>query len=155
MPCQVGDGRHCARCVKASHPPSGAVLEGQKKFDLVVRFNKNFRKDISDVDQLYVLTDNGIKIPLNQIADVSYKEGPAQLSHDNTKRRIFIGFNVVGRDVETVVKEIQSKLDAEYKLPSGYNITYGGQFQNLTEAKQRLSVAVPETTCHRQPSCLQ
>jgi len=122
---------------------AGVVLEGQKKFDLVVRFNKNFRQDISDVDQLYVLTDNGIKIPLNQIADVSYKEGPAQLSHDNTKRRIFIGFNVVGRDVETVVKEIQSKLDAEYKLPSGYNITYGGQFQNLTEAKQRLSVAVP------------
>jgi cobalt-zinc-cadmium resistance protein CzcA len=122
---------------------AGVVLEGAKKFDLVVRFNKNFRQDISDVSQLYVLTDNGVKIPLNQIAEVSYKEGPAQLSHDNTKRRIFIGFNVVGRDVETVVKEIQTKLDAEYKLPAGYNITYGGQFQNLTEAKARLSIAVP------------
>lgn len=122
---------------------AGVVLEGEKKFDLVVRFNKNFRQDISDVSQLYVLTDNGVKIPLNQIADVSYKEGPAQVSHDNTKRRIFIGFNVAGRDVESVVKEIQTKLDAELKLPPGYNITYGGQFQNLTEAKERLSIAVP------------
>ncbi|MFN8114884.1 MAG: CusA/CzcA family heavy metal efflux RND transporter [Bacteroidia bacterium] len=122
---------------------AGVVLEGEKKFDLVVRFNKNFRQDINDVSQLYVLTDNGVKIPLNQIADVSYKEGPAQVSHDNTKRRIFIGFNVSGRDVESVVKEIQSKLDAELKLPPGYNITYGGQFQNLTEAKERLSIAVP------------
>lgn len=122
---------------------AGVVLEGEKKFDLVVRFNKNFRQDIDDVSQLYVLTDNGVKIPLNQIADVSYKEGPAQVSHDNTKRRIFIGFNVSGRDVESVVKDIQTKLDAELKLPPGYNITYGGQFQNLTEAKERLSIAVP------------
>ncbi|MBI3518981.1 MAG: CusA/CzcA family heavy metal efflux RND transporter [Bacteroidetes bacterium] len=122
---------------------AGVVLEGEKKFDLVVRFNKNFRQDINDVSQLYVLTDNGVKIPLNQIADVSYKEGPAQVSHDNTKRRIFIGFNVSGRDVESVVKEIQAKLDTQLKLPPGYNITYGGQFQNLTEAKERLSIAVP------------
>lgn len=122
---------------------AGVVLEGEKKFDLVVRFNKNFRQDIDDVSQLYVVTDNGIKIPLNQIAEVSYKEGPAQISHDNTKRRIFIGFNVAGKDVESVVKEIQMKLDTELRLPPGYNITYGGQFQNLTEAKQRLSVAVP------------
>jgi cobalt-zinc-cadmium resistance protein CzcA len=122
---------------------TGVVLEGSRKFDLVVRFDKKFRQDIFDVSQLYVLTDNGAKIPLSQIADVSYKEGPAQISHDNTKRRIFIGFNVEGRDVETVVKDIQIKLDAELKLPPGYNITYGGQFQNLTEAKERLSIAVP------------
>lgn len=122
---------------------AGVVLEGEKKFDLVVRFNKDFRKDINDVSQLYVLTDNNVKIPLNQIAEVSYKEGPAQVSHDNTKRRIVVGFNTDGRDVESVVKEIQTKLDAELKLPPGYNITYGGQFQNLTEAKERLSIAVP------------
>lgn len=122
---------------------AGVVLEGAKKFDLVVRFDKNFRQDISDIDQLYILTDNGVKIPLNQVAEISYKEGPAQLSHDNTKRRIVIGFNVVGKDVETLIKEIQIKLDAQYKLPAGYNITYGGQFQNLQEAKARLSIAVP------------
>ncbi|MDZ4759396.1 MAG: CusA/CzcA family heavy metal efflux RND transporter [Bacteroidota bacterium] len=124
---------------------SGVVLEGEKKFDLVVRFNKNFRQNISDVSQLYLHTDNGIKIPLNQIAEISYKEGPAQISHDNTKRRIVIGFNVEGRDVESVVEEIQIKLDAELKLPPSYHITYGGQFQNLTEAKERLSIAVPVT----------
>ena len=122
---------------------AGVVLEGEKKFDLVVRFSKNFRHDISDVSQLYVVTDNGVKIPLHQVADVSYKEGPAQVSHDNTKRRIVIGFNITGRDVESVVKDIEKKLDAELKLPPGYMITYGGQFQNLTEAKERLSVAVP------------
>ncbi len=122
---------------------AGVVLEGEKKFDLVVRFNKNFRQDIADLSQLYVLTDNGIKIPLNQIADVSYQDGPAQVSHDNTKRRIVVGFNVDGRDVESVVKEIQSLLDKQVKLPPGYHITYGGQFQNLTEAKERLSIAVP------------
>ncbi len=122
---------------------AGVVLEGEKKFDLVVRFDKNFRQDISDVSQLYVLTDNKVKIPINQIAEVSFKEGPAQISHDNTKRRIVVGFNVEGRDVESVVKEIQTKLNAELKLPPGYNITYGGQFQNLTEAKERLSIAVP------------
>jgi cobalt-zinc-cadmium resistance protein CzcA len=122
---------------------AGVVLEGEKKFDLVVRFNKNFRQDISDVSQLYVITDNGIKIPLNQIAEVSYEEGPAQISHDQTKRRIVVGFNIIGRDVESVIKEIQAKLDTGLKLPPGYNITYGGQFQNLTEAKERLSLAVP------------
>jgi len=122
---------------------AGVVLEGEKKFDLVVRFNKNFRQDITDISQLYALTDNGVKIPLNQIAEVSFQEGPAQVSHDNTKRRIVVGFNVEGRDVESVVKEIQILLNNEIKLPPGYHITYGGQFQNLTEAKERLAVAVP------------
>lgn len=121
---------------------TGVVFEGEKKFDLVVRFNKNFRQDISDLSQLYVLADNGVKIPLDQIADVNYKEGPAQISHDNTKRRIVIGFNTQGRDVESVVKDIQAKL-GQVKLPVGYHITYGGQFENLTEAKERLSIAVP------------
>lgn len=122
---------------------AGVVLEGERKFDLVVRFDKKFRQDINDVNQLYVMTDNGIRIPLSQIAEVIYQEGPAQVSHDNTKRRIVIGFNISERDVESVVKEIQTKLDRELKLPPGYTITYGGQFQNLTEAKERLSVAVP------------
>lgn len=122
---------------------AGVVLEGEKKFDLIVRFNKNFRQDIADISQLYALTDNGIKIPLNQIAEVSYQEGPAQVSHDNTKRRIVVGFNVEGRDVESVVNEIQTLLSRQIQLPPGYHITYGGQFQNLTEAKERLAIAVP------------
>lgn len=122
---------------------AGVVLEGEKKFDLVVRFDKHFRRDISDVSQLYVMTDNDVRIPLNQVADVGFEEGPAQVSHDNTKRRIVVGFNIAGRDVESVVEDIQAKLDAELKLPPGYTITYGGQFQNLTEAKERLSIAVP------------
>ncbi len=122
---------------------AGVILEGEKKFDLVLRFDKKFRQDITDLSQLHVLTDNGVKIPLDQIAEVNYKEGPAQISHDNTKRRIVIGFNVVGRDVESVVNDIRKRLEEKIKLPAGYYVTFGGQFQNLTEAKERLSVAVP------------
>jgi cobalt-zinc-cadmium resistance protein CzcA len=121
---------------------AGVIFEGDKKFDVVVRFNKNFRQNMDDLSQLYVITDNGIKIPLHQIADISYKEGPEQISHDNTKRRIVIGFNSKNRDVESVVADIQTKLE-NYKLPIGYYFLYGGQFQNLKEAKQRLSIAVP------------
>lgn len=122
---------------------AGVVFEGEKKFDMVVRLKKELRKDISDVSNLYIPFESGIRIPLNQVADVQFQEGPAQVSRDDTKRRIFVGFNVRGRDVQSTVEEIQEKLDGQLKLPPGYYITYGGQFENLIEAKERLSIAVP------------
>lgn len=122
---------------------AGVVFEGDKKFDVVVRFNKDFRTNIEDISRLFITTDNGVRVPLDQIADISYKEGPSQVSHDNAKRRIVIGFNVTGRDVESVVNEIKQKLEDEIKLPAGYYFAYGGQYQNLLEAKERLSIAVP------------
>ncbi|MGQ0827941.1 MAG: CusA/CzcA family heavy metal efflux RND transporter [Bacteroidota bacterium] len=122
---------------------AGVVFEGEKKFDMVVRLKKELRKDISDVSNLYIPLEAGTRIPLNQVADVQFQEGPAQVSRDDTKRRIFVGFNVRGRDVQSTVEEIQGKLESQLKLPPGYYITYGGQFENLIEAKERLSLAVP------------
>jgi cobalt-zinc-cadmium resistance protein CzcA len=122
---------------------TGVVFEGEKRFDLVVRLNRNLRENISGVENLLIPLPSGNKVPLSQVADISFKDAPAQVSREDGKRRIYVGFNVVGRDVETTVKEIQSKLNKGIKLPSGYYITYGGQFQNLQAAKGRLAIAVP------------
>ncbi|MBA9077674.1 CusA/CzcA family heavy metal efflux RND transporter [Rufibacter quisquiliarum] len=122
---------------------AGQVYEGEKRFDLVVRLNQQNRQDIADVQRLYVSNENGLQIPLEHIAQVEMKEGPNQIQRDGTRRRITIGFNVRNRDVQSIVTEIQQKIEAQIQLPPGYTITYGGEFQNLIEAKERLSVAVP------------
>lgn len=122
---------------------TGQVFENERRFDLVVRLDSLNRTNIDDVNNLMITTNTGAQIPLSQVANVSYKLGPAQISREQGKRRIVIGFNVKGRDVESVVKDIQAKLDKEIKLPSGYYFTYGGQFENLQEASQRLMIAVP------------
>jgi len=122
---------------------TGVVFEGEKRFDMVVRLNRDLRENISGVENLLVPLPSGNKVPLSQVADISFKDAPAQVSREDGKRRIYVGFNVQGRDVETTVKEIQGKLNNALKLPSGYYLTYGGQFQNLQAAKSRLMVAVP------------
>ncbi len=122
---------------------AGVVFEGEKRFDMVIRLQKELRHDMSDIENLYVPLPNGGKIPLNEVATVTLKNAPAQVSRENGKRRIFVGFNVRGRDVESVVKEIQTLLAQKLKLPAGYYTTYGGQFENLQAAKKRLSIAVP------------
>ena len=122
---------------------AGVVFEGEKRFDMVVRLQKELRHDMTDIENLYVPLPNGGKVPLSEVATVTLKNAPAQVSRENGKRRIFVGFNVRGRDVESVVKEIQALLATNLKLPSGYYTTYGGQFENLQAAKQRLSIAVP------------
>lgn len=120
------------------------VFENERKFDLVVRLDSASRTSIEDVGNLYIATEAGNQIPLSQVATVSIKEGPAQISREDGKRRIVIGFNVKGRDVESVVKEIQEKLaQPQNKLPTGYYLTYGGTFENLQEASARLRIAVP------------
>lgn len=122
---------------------AGLVFEGERRFALVVRLDKANRKGLDDVKNLFINTPFGNQIPLDQVADVSFKEGPNQIQRDDTKRRITIGFNVRNRDVESIVDEIKQKIDKLVKLPAGYFITYGGQFENLVEAKKRLSTAVP------------
>ncbi|WP_218330748.1 CusA/CzcA family heavy metal efflux RND transporter [Hydrotalea lipotrueae] len=122
---------------------AGTVFEGERRFDLVVRLQEAERQSIEDVKRLYVTTKDGENIPLEQVADISYQLGPNQIQREDAKRRIIVGFNVRGRDIASVVKEIQQKIDAKIKLPPGYYITYGGQFKNLEEANKRLSVAVP------------
>lgn len=122
---------------------AGVVYEGEKKFDLVVRITKDPNTDADVLKSLLIPLPNGRQIPLSEIADVTFKASPAQISREDAERRIVVEANTRGRDVESVVKEIQQTLDAKLKLPEGYYVTYGGQFQNLQEAKGRLQLAVP------------
>lgn len=122
---------------------SGQVYENERRFDVVVRLNNEQRKNLEDVKELLIPIPGGQQIPLQQVAEVDIRVGPNQVQRENAQRRISVGFNVRGRDVESLVNELKSKVDRQLKLPAGYYITYGGQFQNLLEAKQRLSIAVP------------
>ncbi len=122
---------------------AGLVFEGEKRFDLVVRLQNDKRTDINDVRQLLIPTPAGTQIPLYQVAEVELADSPSQIQREDTRRRILVGFNVSGRDVESIVGELQEKVSAAMKLPAGYTVSYGGSFENLNEAKARLSVAVP------------
>ncbi len=121
----------------------GNVFEGEKRFDMVIRLDKTNRKDIEDLRNLYVAGPNGQQIPLSELASIEYTEGPAKISRDNTNRRIVVGINVRNRDLQSVVTDIQNIIDTKVKLPVGYYVKYGGQFENLLSAKARLKIAVP------------
>lgn len=122
---------------------AGLLFEGEKRFDIVVRLNTDKRNELEDIKNLLIPTPQGTQIPLYQLANVSIKNGPNQIQREDAKRRIIVGFNVRGRDVQSIVNELQKKVDAEVKFPAGYYPTYGGAFENLNAAKQRLSIAVP------------
>lgn len=120
------------------------IYEDERRFDLVVRLDSAYRTSIDDVKNLFVPTKSGIQIPLSQLADISYKEGPAQISREDGKRKVVIGFNVTDRDVKSVVEEVQQKINSKSDLlPTGYYVTYGGQFENLEKATNRLLIVVP------------
>jgi cobalt-zinc-cadmium resistance protein CzcA len=122
---------------------AGVVFDEEKRFALVVRLDKDYRQNLEDVKNLSVSLPNGGQIPFEQVADIQIKSGPAQVSRENTKRRITIGFNVRNRDIQSVIDEVTQRIDTGIQLPTGYQISYGGQFQNLQAAKARLSIAVP------------
>ncbi|MDT3401367.1 CusA/CzcA family heavy metal efflux RND transporter [Mucilaginibacter terrae] len=122
---------------------AGKVYEGEKRFDLVVRVGIEGRRSLEDVQNLLISTPKGLQIPLYQVASVDEVEGPNQIQRENARRRITVGFNVRGRDVQSIVEELQGKIDKQVKLAPGYSITYGGAFENLQQAKKRLSIAVP------------
>jgi len=122
---------------------AGVVFDEEKRFGLVVRLDIDYRQSLDDVKNLTIPLPNGGQIPFEMIADVQIKSGPAQVSRENTKRRITIGFNVRNRDVQSVIAEVTRQIERKIKLPTGYFVSYGGQFQNLEAAKARLSIAVP------------
>ena len=122
---------------------SGSVFEGEKKIDISVRIGGLQKKNLADIQNLLIPCPSGTQIPLYQLADVQIKEGPNQIQREDAKRRIVIGFNVRGRDVQSIVNELQGKVEEQLKLPTGYYVTYGGAFENLNAAKQRLLIAVP------------
>ncbi|MFT7441968.1 MAG: cobalt-zinc-cadmium resistance protein CzcA [Maribacter sp.] len=121
----------------------GNIFEGEKRFDLVMRLDENNRKNLGSLQHLYIDTPNGSKVPLSELAEIKYTTGPAKISRDDTKRRIVIGVNVRNRDLQSVVDDVRAIVDRKLKLPVGYKVTYGGQFENLQSAKARLMVAVP------------
>ena len=122
---------------------AGLLFEGEKRFDIVVRLDQEKRKSIEDVRNLSITNPAGMQVPLSQVADVVLEVGPNQIQRDDAKRRIVIGFNTGGRDVESIVKELQKKVDATLKFEPGYSVTYGGTFKNLQEARARLALALP------------
>jgi len=123
--------------------PAGTVFEGEKQFDLVLRYDEKHRKDIQNIETSSVLLPNGKSLPLSEFANINYTKGPAKISRDNTKRRIVVGVNVRNRDLESVVNDVQDVINRDIKLPVGYTVSYGGQFENLRTAAARLKVAVP------------
>ncbi|MFN5913650.1 MAG: CusA/CzcA family heavy metal efflux RND transporter, partial [Chitinophagaceae bacterium] len=122
---------------------AGKIYENERKYDLVVRFKKNGRDELTDLSNLMVSTSAGTMVPLSQLADIVIEEGPNQIQREDAKRRITVGFNVRDRDVQSVVEDVRARIDKAVKLPAGYYVQFGGQFENLTEAKNRLMIAVP------------
>lgn len=121
----------------------GAVLEGQKRFAIQVRFAKEARSDVERLLSLKVASPTGQLIPLSQLAKVTVEEGPAQVSRENIQRRLTVEANVRGRDLKGFVDEAQARIAQQVKLPPGYWLDWGGQFENLQSATRRLTIVVP------------
>ncbi|MGQ1891412.1 efflux RND transporter permease subunit [Thermophagus sp. OGC60D27] len=122
---------------------AGVIFEGERMYELVVRLDDIHRQSIDDIRNLYVRTSDGLQVPIKEVAEINYQPGPMQISRDNTNRRIYVGINVEGRDVKSLVEEIQQILDQKLDLPPGYYIRYGGAFENLERATKRLTLVVP------------
>ncbi len=121
---------------------AGSLYEGDKKFDIVLRMDPS-QRNVESLEQLSIPLKDGTNIPLSQVADIDYSPAPAQVSHEDGARRIYVGFNVKGRDVQSTVEDIQEILDEKLKLPEGYYYNYGGEFENLQSATNRLMVVIP------------
>ena len=121
---------------------AGSLYEGDKKFDIVLRMDPS-QRNVESLEQLSIPLKDGTNIPLSQVADIDYSPAPAQVSHEDGARRIYVGFNVKGKDVQSTVEDIQEILDEKLKLPDGYYYNYGGEFENLQSATNRLMVVIP------------
>lgn len=121
---------------------SGVVFENERRFDLVVRLDQEKVADLN-LDKLFVRSGEGIQIPVSEVATIDLVNGSLQINRDATKRRIVIGVNVRGADIQQVVQEIQKTLDRNIKLKPGYYFDYGGQFENLQNAINTLLIVVP------------
>jgi cobalt-zinc-cadmium resistance protein CzcA len=122
---------------------AGAIYEGERQFDLVLRLQQEQRRGLADVQQLLIPTPQGQTVPLQNLAKVQIVNGINQIQRENAHRRIIVGFNVRSRDVQSTVQDLQKAVEQKLKLPPGYYIEYGGTFENLAQAKARLAIAVP------------
>lgn len=122
---------------------AGTIYEGERRFDLVTRLPQDMRHQLNDIANLYVNLPDGNQVLLKEVADIVEEQGVSLITREDTRRRIVIGVNVRNRDVESFIGDVEKTLASRLKLPSGYSIVYGGQFENLQAAKARLSIAVP------------
>ncbi len=122
---------------------AGLVYEGEQRFNLVVRLTEASSRDVETIRNLTVAAPNGARLPLAQLADIGLIEGPAQISREDTRRRIVVELNVRGRDIGSFVREAQGRIEQQVKLPAGYYSNWGGQFENLQRASARLLLVVP------------
>jgi cobalt-zinc-cadmium resistance protein CzcA len=123
--------------------PIGQVFEGQRRFPLQVRLKPEWRQDAEKLSQLKVDDGRGRQIPISQLADIVVQDGPVEISRDSLRRRLLVQCNVRGRDLAGFVAEAQRVVESDVELPAGYSLRWGGQFENLQQASQRLAVAVP------------
>jgi heavy metal efflux system protein len=121
------------------------VYEGERRFQLTLRFPESLRNSIGAIGEIRVKSASGALIPMSELATIEMREGPARISREHVKRRIYIGFNVVGRDIGGVVDEGRAKLAAQLQLPEGYTVVWGGAFENMERANERLVIVVPIT----------
>lgn len=121
------------------------IYEGERRFNMVLRFPVDYRNDVEAIRDIQLISPNGAKVPLRELADVEVRDGPAQISRENAKRRIVIGINVADRDLGGFVAELQQKVNAQVKLPEGYYYEWGGQFQNMERAMNHLMIIIPIT----------
>lgn len=122
---------------------AGNIYEGERQFDVMLRIADTARSNLDHIGELLINTPNGTQVPLSQLASIEIKDGPNQVQRENGERKISVSFNVRGRDVESVVKDLQQQVQQKLKTPPGYHVEYGGQFENLNSAKARLAIAVP------------
>jgi len=121
------------------------VYEGERRFQLTLRFPEQYRNSIAAIGEIRVKSASGAFIPMSDLAKIEMSQGPARISREHVKRRIFVGFNVVGRDIGGVVDEGRAKLAAQLHLPEGYTVVWGGAFENMERANARLMIVVPIT----------
>ncbi len=122
---------------------AGNIYEEERQFDVMLRMDDTSRSNFENLSQLQINTPGGRQIPLSQVATISVQDGPNQIQRENGQRRVSVSFNVRGRDVQSVVTDLQQQIQQKVKMPAGYYVDYGGQFENLKSAKKRLSIAVP------------
>ena len=121
------------------------VYEGQKRFDLILRYPKTYRDSVETISNILLTTATGALIPLGELAKIELREGPALISREGLQRRIYVGFNTLGRDIESIVVEAQAKIAKQVQLPTGYHLIWGGSFENMQRAMSRLKIIVPIT----------
>ncbi|MDX2252875.1 MAG: efflux RND transporter permease subunit, partial [Nitrospira sp.] len=121
------------------------VYEGQQRFDLVVRFPEQYRDSVETISNILLTDGAGALIPLADLGTVQLEEGPGRISREKLQRYVSIGFNTLGRDIGSLVKEAQEKIATQVHLPSGYTVTWGGSFENMERAMAKLRVIVPIT----------